>query len=114
MTQFNMSGDERMRRNIVNILKAVNEIPPIRERLVCDNGNRLITIKSGRTHVPDFILKWCDQTSHYRVYPVYAVSADMPKVKSNYCMMTVGTRLSASEFVIMIQTILKNRGNRKS
>lgn len=108
------TGDERIRRNIVNVLKAVNILPPVKDRLICENGNRNITIESGRTHVPDFVLTWCDKVGHFRVYPKYAVSSDSPKVKSNYCMMNISDQLSASEFVIMIQTILKNRGNRKS
>lgn len=111
--QLNITGAERNRRNIVNILKAVDTLSPVKERLTCENGNRTILIKSGRTHVPDFLLKWCDKTGHYRVYPFYAVSADLPKVKSNYCMMNISDRTSAAEFLIMIQTILKNRGNRK-
>lgn len=111
--QLNITGAERTRRIIVNILKAVNALPPIKDRLSCENGNRTILIKSGRTHVPDFLLKWCDKMGHYRVYPKYAVTADTEKVKSNYCMMNVSDQLSAAEFLIMIQTILKNRGNRK-
>lgn len=111
--QLNVTAAEKTRRSIVNILKGVDALAPIKDRLKTENGNRTITIESGRTHVPDFILNWCDKTGHYRVYPKYAVSADSPKVKSNYCMMNVSDQISAAEFLLMIQTILKNRGNRK-
>jgi hypothetical protein len=113
----NIIGDERTRRSIVSVLRTVNELLPIdpaKDRLSCENGNRTVIIDSGRKHVPDFVFKWCDQQGHYRVYLKVAFSKDDDKITMGLCMMSVPNKLAASEFVIMFQTILKNRANRKS
>ena len=107
-------GDESTRRSILSVLRAVNDILPVSERLVLEVGSRKLTIKSGRKHVPDFVLKWEDNYGYYLVYPVYAISGYKEKVISDFSMMTIGDKLTAAEFAIMIQTILKNRSNKKS
>lgn len=110
----NIIGDERTRRSIVSVLRTVNDILPVSERLVFEVGSRKLTIKSGRKHVPDFLLKWADDSGYYLVYPVFAISDYREKVISNFSMMTIGDKLTAVEFVNMIQIILKNRNNKKS
>ena len=54
----NIIGDERTRRSILSVLRTVNDILPVSERLVLEIGSRKLTIKSGRKHVPDFVLKF--------------------------------------------------------
>lgn len=96
--------------SIYRVLKNLTQLQ--RVEVEQEDGYKRITISHSQQYVPDFVLEWCPLKKHYRVY-IHVASVGCGKTRAGYCILTVGTSLSAIGFATLYQFLHKHRANNK-
>lgn len=108
-----MTAQGKTQIRIYSALRSLASLPKV--SVTCEKKNnsiKKIFVRHEQVYVPDFVFEWCDNQQHYRVY-ICVASRDSDKVKSGYCVCTIGSGLTAMGFGVLYQFLHKNRANNK-
>lgn len=99
------------KRRIASVLGAVTLLKNVEYKVSEDHTT--IEINHAQEYVPNFVLRWCDNSRHYRVY-IHIATREKMKTNAGYSICVIGSSLTASLFVGVYNFIHKHRANNKS